>query len=94
MAATKTTKPHLFYWTPLNSSQSQTEKSRCNECGSRASHPVHNEVVMTQKEAIKMLKKEKEIVALEPQSYALFLSLGLALLHQGVFPIAKVSKGF
>lgn len=49
---------------------------------------------MTQKEAIKMLKKEKEIVALELQSYALFLSLGLALLHQGVFPIAKVSKGF
>jgi len=49
---------------------------------------------MTEKEAIKLLKKEKEVVALEPQSYALFLSLGLALLHKGVFPIAKVVKGY
>jgi len=49
---------------------------------------------MKQKEAIKMLKSEKEIVALDFKSYALFLALGLALLHKGVYPIAKVKKGF
>lgn len=49
---------------------------------------------MTQPEAIEMLKTEKEIIALEPKSYALFLALGLALLHQGVYPIAKVVKGY
>lgn len=49
---------------------------------------------MDQKTAVKLLKSEKEIVALDAQSYALFLALGLALLHQGVYPIAKVTAGF
>lgn len=49
---------------------------------------------MTQKEAIKMMKKEKEIVALDMQSYTLFLSIGLYLLEHGVYPVAKVVKGF
>lgn len=49
---------------------------------------------MTQKDAIKMLKTESEITALDHASYALFLALGLALLHKGVYPIAKITKGF
>jgi hypothetical protein len=49
---------------------------------------------MTDKEAIRMLKKEKEITALDMASYQLFLALGLALLHRGIYPIAKIVKGF
>lgn len=45
---------------------------------------------MTEKEAIKLLKEEKEIQALDLNAYTMFLALGLALLHQGVYPIAKV----
>jgi hypothetical protein len=49
---------------------------------------------MTQKEAIELLKTEKEIVALNAGAYAQFLALGLGLLYQGVYPIAKVVKGY
>jgi hypothetical protein len=49
---------------------------------------------MDQKEAIELLKSEKEVVALDAQSYCLFLSLGLALLHRGVWPIATITKGY
>lgn len=47
---------------------------------------------MTQPEAIKMLKEEKEIVCLDQQAYTMFLALGLALMYQGVWPIAKLIK--
>jgi hypothetical protein len=49
---------------------------------------------MTQEEAIDMLKTEQEVIALDPKAHALFLALGLALLHQGIYPIAKVVKGY
>ena len=48
---------------------------------------------MTRKEAIKLMKSEKEIVALNEGAYLLFLSLGLELLYKG-FTVAKVTKGF
>lgn len=49
---------------------------------------------MTIKEAKKLLKTEKEIVALDHTAYVMFLSLGMYLLHHGAWPVAKITKGF
>jgi hypothetical protein len=46
---------------------------------------------MKQEEAIQLLRTEKEIVALDTQSCQMFLALGLAMLYQGEYPIAKVT---
>jgi hypothetical protein len=43
---------------------------------------------------IKLLKSENQIIALDPASYDTFLELGLALLDRGVYPVAKVIKGY
>ena len=52
------------------------------------------EEFMKEKDAIKMLKKEKEIIALNEGAYTMFLALGLALLYNGTNPIAKITKGY
>jgi hypothetical protein len=49
---------------------------------------------MTRKQAIKLLKSEKKIVALDSASYVMFLQLGLFLLYNGSDKVAKIEKGF
>ncbi len=49
---------------------------------------------MTRKEIVKMLKTEKEIVALTPQAQAVFASIGLELAYKGVYPLAKITNGW
>ena len=49
---------------------------------------------MTEKEAIKMLKTEKEIVCLDQKSHVLFLCLGMRLLSTTMKPVAKLIKGY
>jgi hypothetical protein len=49
---------------------------------------------LSQSQMIKLLKSEDQIIALDPASYGTFLELGLALLDRGVYPVAKVIKGY
>lgn len=53
------------------------------------------EVTPKQKrEAVKLLKSEKEIIALDRGALILYSLIGLELLHKGVSPVARVVKGF
>lgn len=49
---------------------------------------------MTRKDAIKLMKTQREVIAINEGAYLLFLALGLSLLYKGVYPIAKVTKGY
>lgn len=49
---------------------------------------------MTEKQAVKMLKTEKEIVCLNPASQAVFSALALNLLYRGVSVKAKLVQGW
>jgi hypothetical protein len=49
---------------------------------------------MTRLEAIRLMKTEKEIIALNPPAYLMFLVLGMELLGSGVANVAKVTKGY
>jgi hypothetical protein len=46
------------------------------------------------RKAIKMLKSEKEVIALNQGAFIVYNLVGLELLHKGVSPIAKIVKGF
>lgn len=49
---------------------------------------------MTRREAIKLLKSQTEVIALDGASYVMLLSLGLELAYRGAHPLAKIVKGF
>jgi hypothetical protein len=49
---------------------------------------------MTEKEAIHLMRTEKEVVALNARAYLIFLVLGMELLGKGIANVAKVTKGY
>ena len=49
---------------------------------------------MSNREATKLLKSQSEVIALDVKAYFVLLSVSLSLLHNGVYPIAKITKGF
>lgn len=49
---------------------------------------------MTAREAKRLLRTEKEIIAMDHTTYVMLLSLGLYMLHHGYLRVATTTKGF
>jgi hypothetical protein len=45
---------------------------------------------LDKRRALRLIRKEKEIIAPDLPSYALYTSLALELLFKGVFPVARI----
>jgi hypothetical protein len=49
---------------------------------------------MTQRALERLLAREKVVVAINPPAYVTLLSTALSLLHRGVYPVARIEKGW